>query len=80
VSAPPGSAIEDEHAGAPLGGWRRHRQTCEGRIRELAGPEFERGCAEGRALTLDDAVSLALAAPDIETRTASPTPDHQGSS
>ncbi|HEV8602831.1 MAG TPA: hypothetical protein VGQ68_05475 [Gaiellaceae bacterium] len=61
-------AIEDEHAGAPLGGWRRHRQTCEGRIRELAGPEFDRGHAEGRALTLDDAVSLALAAPDVEAR------------
>jgi predicted ATPase len=54
------AAIEDEHAGAPLGGWRRHRQTCEDRIRELAGPEFDRGRAEGRALTLDDAVSIAL--------------------
>src|SRR5207244_1494401 len=31
-------AIENEDAGAPLGGWRRHRQTCESRIRELAGP------------------------------------------
>jgi predicted ATPase/class 3 adenylate cyclase len=53
-------AIEDEQAGAPLGGWQRHRETCEGRIRELAGPEFERSRAEGRALTLDDAVSLAV--------------------
>jgi predicted ATPase/class 3 adenylate cyclase len=53
-------AIEDEEAGAPLGGWRRHRERCEGRIRELAGPEFDRGRAEGRALTLDDAVSIAL--------------------
>ena len=53
-------AIEDDDVMAPLGGWRRHRQTCEARVLELAGPEFERGRAEGRALTLDDAVELAL--------------------
>jgi len=53
-------AIEDDDAVAPLGGWRRHREECEDRIRELAGPEFDRGLAEGRALTLDDAVSIAL--------------------
>jgi predicted ATPase/class 3 adenylate cyclase len=55
-------AIEDEDAGAPLGGWRRHRTTCEARIRAATGPEFERVCNEGRALTLDDAVLLALSA------------------
>ena len=64
-------AIEDEDAGAPLGGWRRHRETCEARIRELAGPEFERGRTEGHTLTLDDAVTLALA-PHDETEAASP--------
>lgn len=53
-------AIEDELAGAPLGGWQRHRDACELRIRGLAGSEFDRGLAEGRALTLDDAVSIAL--------------------
>jgi predicted ATPase/DNA-binding SARP family transcriptional activator len=53
-------AIEDEDAGAPLGGWRRHRQACEALIREAAGPEFELGRAEGRTLTLNDAVALAL--------------------
>ena len=53
-------AIEDEDAIAPLGGWRRHRQTCEARILKLAGPEFDRSRAEGRALTLDDAVGIAL--------------------
>jgi hypothetical protein len=53
-------AIEDEEADAPLGGWRPHRETCEGRIRELAAPEFDRGRVEGRALMLDDAVSIAL--------------------
>jgi predicted ATPase len=57
-------AIEDEHAEAPLGGWRRHRETCEAQIRKAAGPEFERGRTEGGELTLDDAVSLALASAD----------------
>ena len=28
---------------------------------DAAGPDFERGYAEGRALTLDEAVSIALA-------------------
>jgi predicted ATPase/class 3 adenylate cyclase len=72
-------AIENEDAGAPLGGWRRHRETCRARIRQVAGPEFDRACAEGRALTLDDAVSVALTAPDVEARTAPPTPGCQGS-
>jgi predicted ATPase/class 3 adenylate cyclase len=53
-------AVEDEQSEAPLGGWRRHRESCEARIRELAGPAFERGRADGRRLTLDDAVSIAL--------------------
>ena len=55
------AAVENEDAGAPLGGWRRHRQACEARIRDAAGPEFERGYAEGHGLTLDEAVSIALA-------------------
>ena len=53
-------AIEDEDAVAPLGGWRRHREACAARLRGIAGPDFERGRAEGRALTLDEAVALAL--------------------
>ncbi len=53
-------AIEEEDAIAPLGGWRRHREACEARIREAAGLEFECGYAEGGALTLDEAVSIAL--------------------
>jgi predicted ATPase/DNA-binding SARP family transcriptional activator len=57
-------AIEHEDAVAPLGGWRRHRGTCEARIRDVAGPEFERGRDEGHTLTLDDAVTLALARDD----------------
>ncbi|MBA3476287.1 MAG: hypothetical protein H0T10_05970 [Actinobacteria bacterium] len=58
------SAVEHEDAGAPLGGWRRHRQTCEARIRDVAGPAFDRGYAEGRSETLDDAVTLALESDD----------------
>ena len=54
------AAVENEQVGAPLGGWRRHRATCEARIREAANADFERGRAAGHALTLDDAVSLAL--------------------
>jgi len=53
-------AIEEEHAVAPLGGWRRHRQECEARILALAVDEFEQARAEGRQLTLDEAVSIAL--------------------
>jgi predicted ATPase/class 3 adenylate cyclase len=53
-------AIEDDQAGAPLGGWRRHREACQGRVRELSGPEFERGYADGRELTLEEAVTAAL--------------------
>jgi predicted ATPase len=54
------AAIEEEDAHAPLGGWRRHRQEMETRVSGAAGPEFDRGRAEGRELTLDEAVLLAL--------------------
>jgi predicted ATPase/DNA-binding winged helix-turn-helix (wHTH) protein len=57
-------AIRNEDAGAPLGGWRRHRRQCEARIREAASPEFERGYAAGCILALDDVVALALAPVD----------------
>ena len=53
-------AIEDDDALAPLGGWRRHREECEAKVKNAAGPEFDSGYAEGRDLDLDDAVSLAL--------------------
>ncbi len=53
-------AIEEEDAIAPLGGWRRHREACEKRVLQLAGPGFDRGRAVGRTWTLDDAVSVAL--------------------
>jgi predicted ATPase/class 3 adenylate cyclase len=53
-------AIEAEDAGAPLGGWRRHRPATAERILELAGPDFEHARLEGRELTLDDAVRVAV--------------------
>ena len=54
------AAIEDDDAGAPLGGWRRHRQANEARVLELADRDFERARAEGRELGLEEAVALAL--------------------
>jgi hypothetical protein len=62
VNAPVFSGVRSRRRDvqAPLGGWRRHRETCEARILEVSGPEFERGRAKGRSMTLDDAVGLAL--------------------
>ncbi|CAN5321733.1 hypothetical protein BH20GEM2_BH20GEM2_17810 [soil metagenome] len=53
-------AIATREAGAPLGGWRRHREECEARLRKAAGPEFDRGYSEGRTWTLEEAVEYAL--------------------
>jgi predicted ATPase len=53
-------AVENEDAGAPLGGWRRHRAACSERIDALSSAEFERGLATGREWTLDEAVEYAL--------------------
>src|SRR5213592_3873063 len=46
-------AIENEQPLAPLGGWQRHRDTCEARILTRANPAFNRAVAEGRELELD---------------------------
>jgi hypothetical protein len=54
------SAVDSIVLGAPLGGWRRHRDECEARVGKVAGPDFERGYARGRELTLDEAVAIAL--------------------
>jgi predicted ATPase/class 3 adenylate cyclase len=54
-------AIEEADAVAPLGGWRCHRRQCEACVSTAVGPEFERGRAAGRELTLDAAVARALA-------------------
>ena len=56
-------AIENESAFAPLGGWQRHRETCEAMLLCHANEEFERGRERGRRLELDEAVEQALAGP-----------------
>jgi tetratricopeptide (TPR) repeat protein len=53
-------AIENDRVGAPLGGWLRHRASCEALVQELAGAELDVALARGRELPLDDAVDLAL--------------------
>jgi hypothetical protein len=55
-------AIENDRVGAPLGGWLRHRASCEVLVQELAGAELDAALARGRELSLDDAVDLALGA------------------
>jgi ATP/maltotriose-dependent transcriptional regulator MalT len=53
-------AIEDDQVRAPLGGWPRHRATCETRLAESQGPVLDEALVSGRRLSLDDAVALAL--------------------
>jgi tetratricopeptide (TPR) repeat protein len=53
-------AIENDRVGAPLGGWLRHRASCEVLVQELVGAELDAALARGRELSLDDAVDLAL--------------------
>jgi predicted ATPase/DNA-binding SARP family transcriptional activator len=53
------TAVADESAVAPLGGWRRHRPDLEAHVtRELGHPP--RPPSDGVGPTLDDAVALAL--------------------
>ena len=51
-------AVADEDAGAPLGGWRRHREEYRPQI-EARLPSRSRA-TEATSLTLDEAVALAL--------------------
>jgi predicted ATPase len=54
-------AIEDDRVRAPLGGWPRHRASCEARLVEsCGGAVLNAAVAAGRHLSLDDAVTLAL--------------------
>jgi non-specific serine/threonine protein kinase len=59
------SAVDGEDIGAPLGGWRRHRQACEARIRTVAGSAFD-GMLEGRGLSLNAAVLIALGRTSVD--------------
>jgi hypothetical protein len=52
-------AVADEDGIAPLGGWRRHRDTCEERIRAAVGRPFD-PARVAASLSLEDAVALAL--------------------
>jgi hypothetical protein len=58
------ASIHDTDAVAPLGGWRRHRQTHEARIRDAIGDGIPLVSTDRPPLTLDDAVALALQPPD----------------
>ena len=53
------AAVAHEDGGAPLGGWRRHREDLETAIREQLGAAW-RQPDPANALPLDDAVALAL--------------------
>jgi predicted ATPase/DNA-binding SARP family transcriptional activator len=53
------AAVAQEDAGAPLGGWRRHRQDFESMIERHRGEVWHRPGQPG-GLRLDDAVILAL--------------------
>jgi predicted ATPase len=53
-------AIEAEEERAPMGAWAKERDRLGGPVLALSGPEFERGRREGRLLSLDKAVELAL--------------------
>jgi hypothetical protein len=55
------AAVADEDAGAPLGGWRRHRHNLEAKIGSELGGAW-RSPDQTKALTLDDAVTLAVGA------------------
>ncbi len=57
-------AIEDDRVGAPLGGWLRHRAACDARLAGHAGQALDSAIANGRSMSLDDAVELALSSID----------------
>src|SRR5581483_10970825 len=53
-------ALEADAEQAPVGQWELERELYTARLR-MGMPEFERGRAEGRRLSLGEAVELALA-------------------
>jgi hypothetical protein len=54
-------AIEAEAARGPIGQWEEDgRGEFEPRVLAAAGPRFEEGLADGRTLTLDEAVEYAV--------------------
>jgi tetratricopeptide (TPR) repeat protein len=57
-------AIEAEEEHARIGQWESERESYAQRILVGSGPDFDRGRAEGRSLSLDEAVDYALSAVD----------------
>lgn len=57
-------AVEAEEARAPLSGWSRYRDEYASPVLARAGPELDRGRAQGRSLSLDEAVEYALSSVD----------------
>lgn len=53
--------IEAEEARSPAGQWAGVRAEYADALLSVAGPEFESGRAEGRRLTLVEAIEYALA-------------------
>jgi predicted ATPase len=61
-------AIEAEAERAPIGVWDTHyREEYEPQIVNDAGPGFERGLADGRRMTFDEAVARCLADEPLAT-------------
>ncbi len=56
-------SIEAEEGRGRIGQWEDQRESYLAKLAVILGPEFDAGCAEGRRLTLDEAVSAALASP-----------------
>lgn len=53
--------IEAEEARSPAGQWAGVRAEYADALLSVAGPEFESGRAEGRRVTLVEAIEYALA-------------------
>lgn len=66
-------AVAEDGAVGPLGGWRHSRPLCAPHVLAAAGPDFERGCAEGRTFTPEDAVLAALEVTDAPSVPARPS-------
>jgi tetratricopeptide (TPR) repeat protein len=54
------AAVEAEAQRARIGAWEAEREDYKNRILAAAGPGFGAGMAQGRTMTLDDAVAYAL--------------------
>ena len=53
-------AVEGEAKRGRIGQWENERDEYAGHVFAVAGPEFERARADGRAMSLDEAVEYAL--------------------